>query len=48
MSAQRKLPVETLREWIRHANENLGVAEREMQYEVPAYPSGLTIYSQRR
>jgi HEPN domain-containing protein len=37
MSAQRKLPVETLREWIRHANENLGVAEREMQYEVPAY-----------
>jgi HEPN domain-containing protein len=37
MSAQRKLPVETPRGWIRHANENLGVAEREMQYEVPAY-----------
>ena len=36
MSAQRKLPVETPREWIRHANENLGVAEREMQYEYPA------------
>ena len=37
MSARRKLPVETPREWIRHADENLGVAEREMQYESPAY-----------
>lgn len=32
MSAQRRLPVETPREWIRHADENLGVAEREMQW----------------
>ena len=37
MSAQHKLPVETPREWIRHADDNLGVAEREVQYEVPAY-----------
>lgn len=37
MSAQRKLPVETPREWIRYAHENLGVAEREMGYETPAY-----------
>jgi len=29
--------VETPREWIRHADENLGVAEREMQYEYSAY-----------
>jgi HEPN domain-containing protein len=37
MSARRKLPVETPREWIRHADENLGVAEREMRYDAPAY-----------
>ena len=37
MNAQRKLPVETPREWIRYADENLRVAEREMQYKAPAY-----------
>lgn len=37
MSARHKLPVETPREWMRHADEGLGVAEREMQYESPAY-----------
>ena len=37
MSARRRLPVETPREWIRYADENLGVAEREIRYEAPAY-----------
>lgn len=37
MSAQRRLPVETPREWIRYADENLCVAEREMRYDDPAY-----------
>jgi len=37
MSGRPKLPVETPREWIRHASEDPGVAEREMQYEAPAY-----------
>jgi len=30
MSVQRKLPVETPREWVRHANENLDVAKRRL------------------
>lgn len=37
MSIQRKLPVETPRAWICRANENLGVAEREMQSVLNEY-----------
>lgn len=37
MSVQCKLPVETPRKWIRYANENLGVAERELEHQTPAY-----------
>lgn len=37
MSIQRKLPVETPREWIRHTSENLDIAEREIEYRSPAY-----------
>ncbi len=37
MSGQLKRPVETPREWLRYAAENLGVAEREMREETPAY-----------
>jgi len=33
----RKRPVETPREWLRYAEGDLSVAEREMQYEMPAY-----------
>ncbi|HEY4689600.1 MAG TPA: HEPN domain-containing protein [Anaerolineae bacterium] len=37
MSAQPKHPVETPREWLRYAEQDFGVAEREMQRDVPAY-----------
>jgi len=37
MSTQRRLPVETPREWIRHADDNLGVAEREVQSVLNEY-----------
>jgi hypothetical protein len=37
MSAQARRPVETPREWLRYAEGDLGVAEREMAYEAPAY-----------
>ncbi len=37
MSEQDKLPVETPREWLRYAEGELGVAEREMKAEAPAY-----------
>lgn len=39
MSGRPKLPVETPREWIRHASEDLGVAEREMRYGDIAFES---------
>ncbi len=32
-----KQPVETPREWLRFADENLRVAEHELTYEAPAY-----------
>ena len=32
-----KQPVETPREWLRFADENLRVAEHELAYEAPAY-----------
>ena len=32
-----KQPVETPREWLRFADENLRVAEHELSYEAPAY-----------
>ena len=37
MSDQPKRPVETLREWLRYAAEDLMVAERELKSESPAY-----------
>lgn len=37
MSGQPKRPVETPREWLRYAEENLSVAEREMREETPAH-----------
>lgn len=37
MSAHRKKPVETPAAWLRFADENLAVAEREMASEHPAY-----------
>ena len=37
MSEQDKLPVETPREWLRYAEGEMGVAEREMKAEAPAY-----------
>jgi len=37
MSALSKRPVETPREWLLYAQENLRVAEREMREEMPAY-----------
>jgi HEPN domain-containing protein len=37
MSDQPKWPVETPREWLRYAEEELGVAEREIQSKTPAY-----------
>jgi HEPN domain-containing protein len=37
MSDESQLPVETPREWIRFAEGDLRVAEREMQSETPTY-----------
>ena len=37
MNDHLKLPVETPREWLRYAEEDLGVAEREMRERTPAY-----------
>ncbi len=37
MSDEDKHPVETPREWLRYAEGELGVAEREMKAESPAY-----------
>jgi HEPN domain-containing protein len=37
MSDQPKYPVETPKEWLRFAQEDFGVAEREMQHTKPAY-----------
>jgi len=37
MSGQPRRPVETPREWLRYAQENLSVAQREMRAEAPAY-----------
>ena len=37
MSDQDRRPVETPREWLRYAEGELGVAEREMGAESPAY-----------
>jgi HEPN domain-containing protein len=37
MSGQPERPVETPREWLRYAQGDLGVAEREMQSQRPAY-----------
>ncbi len=37
MSDRPKRPVETPKEWIRYALEDLGVAEREIKYTSPAY-----------
>jgi len=37
MSGQRERPVETPHEWLRYAEGDLGVAEHEMRYEMPAY-----------
>jgi HEPN domain-containing protein len=33
----RKGPIETVAEWLRFAEENLAVAEREMAYEDPSF-----------
>ena len=37
MSDQPRRPVETPDEWLRYADENLQVAEREMQTQTPAF-----------
>lgn len=37
MSNQPEQPVETPGEWLRYAEGDLGVAEREMRYEEPSY-----------
>jgi len=37
MSGQPKRPVETPRKWLRYAQQDLGVAEREMLSAQPAY-----------
>ncbi len=37
MSDQNRLPLETPREWLRYAEGDLRVAEREMLSEAPAY-----------
>ena len=37
MSERPKRPVETSAEWLRFADENLLVAERELAYEEPAF-----------
>lgn len=37
MSASDKRSIETTRQWIRYALGDLGVAERELKYDLPAY-----------
>lgn len=37
MSDQPKRPVETPREWLRYSDDDMTVAEREMQAEMPVY-----------
>ena len=37
MNRPSKQPVETPGEWLRYAEGDLGVAEREMRYQVPVY-----------
>ena len=37
MNDQPERPVETPSEWVRYAEGDLGVAEREMRYQAPAY-----------
>ena len=37
MNDLSKSPVETPREWVRYAEEDMGVAEREMQSKTLAY-----------
>ena len=37
MSDQARLPVETPREWLRYAEGDFSVAEREAQSETPVY-----------
>jgi HEPN domain-containing protein len=37
MNDQPERPVETPGEWVRYAEGDLGVAEREMRYQAPAY-----------
>jgi len=37
MNGLSKSPVETPREWLRYAEEDMGVAERELQSKTPAY-----------
>ena len=37
MSGQPRRPVETPREWLRYAEQDLGVAEREMLSAEPAF-----------
>ena len=37
MNDRPKRPVETSQEWLRYAEEDFGVAEREMLSEEPAY-----------
>ena len=39
MSDQPKIPVETPQEWLRYAEADLGVAERELLSGEPAYPT---------
>lgn len=37
MNAPQKPPVDTVKQWVRFASGDLGVAERELTYDVPAY-----------
>ncbi len=37
MTESGRRPVETPKEWLRFADENLRVAEHELAYEIPAY-----------
>ncbi len=37
MSDQPKRPVETPREWLRYSDDDMTVAEREMQAKMPVY-----------
>ena len=37
MTEEKKLPIDTPKEWMRFATENLQVAKHEMEHETPAY-----------